>query len=188
MINFSVNYIKNTNAGLLEQAAGFPPFTRGYASVDKSTRISKESENLFALTDYSYEEIIQLFSQIISSKAKGKISLNLPFRGTVEEVIAIRVLRTLLAFTSDKIHNNATTVQFEFYGDHKNKTASLNTLLYANAAQIDNLLVDNINDWVPIKQLLPQTPTDSLYGSTYLEKETSTLFFSLWKQIEDLLV
>lgn len=187
MINFEVTYIKNKKTAILEQAAGFPPFTRGYSTVSRPTKISVNIKSEFSITDYTDESIIELFNQIILRQVKKKISLGIPFSGIVQEVIYIRVLRTLLAFISDQLYDNPTETKFEFIGEFQNPVTSLNSLVFANAAQLDTLVVNNKENWEPIKELIPHTPVDSLYGSSDLENETSTIFFRLWKQIENLL-
>lgn len=187
MINFEINYIKNKKAELLEQAAGFPPFTRGYSAISQPIQIKSNLKSDFRITDYTDESIKQLFSQIISNQTKGQISLNVPFNGTTNEVTYIRVFRTLLSFISAKLYNNASAIQFEFYGEYIKPVASLNCLLFAKAAQLDVLLVNDIENWLPIENLVPQTPVDSFYGSYDLEKETSAIFFGLWKQMHKIL-
>ena len=187
MISFPVTFKKNKKAALLEQAAGFPPFTRGYLTIATPVKIGEKLTADFTLANFSDSNIIDLFSQIILREAKGNISLSLPFVGTINEVIYIRLLRTLLAFVSEKLYNNAAIVQFEFYGDYSSEMVSLNTLMYANMAQIDVLFVEHTNDWEVIKKILPQAPIDNLFGADYLEKKTSTIFFSLWEQIKYLL-
>lgn len=183
MINFSVTYSTNKKAEVLEQAAGFPPFTRGYAVLSKNVQISNYKDTDFVLEEYTDENIIDLFTQIISRKIKGTLPLNVPFTGNVEEIIYLRVLRTLLAFISDKLHNNPTLTKFEFYGNNVNESVSLNTLVFANAAQLDVLIVNNMLQWKSIQQLISPTPVDILYGSSFLEDETVIIFFRLWKQI-----
>ena len=184
MINFSVTYNTNKKAEFLEQAAGFPPFTRGYSVLGKSVHIASFTDTDCLLKAYTDQNIVDLFIQIISRQAKEKVSLNVPFTGKANEIIYLRVLRTLLAFVSDKLYNDPGQIQFEFYGIHSDDSPSLNTIIFAHAAQLDVLTVNNTVDWIPIQQLIPATPVDSLYGSSYLEQETAIIFFRLWKQIE----
>lgn len=185
MTNFTITYKTNKKADLLEQAAGFPPFTRGYSVISKKVQISSSMSTDFTLTDYNDENIIQLFKEIISRQAKGEFSISLTFIGKVTEIIYLRVLRTLLAFVSDKLHNNAALIKFEFYGINSNEHPSLNTLVFANAGQLNGLIVNSTSEWSVIQKLIKTTPADSLYGSSYLEHETEILFFRLWKQIEE---
>ena len=187
MINFPITSKTNKKAGLPEQAAGFPPFTRGYSVLGKSVEIGGFKDADFTLTEYTDQCIINLFTQIISHQAKEKISLNLPFTGKVDEIIYLKTLRTLLAFVSEKLHNNAALVKFEFYGICSNQVPSLNTLILANASQLSILTVNNTSEWEDIKQLTEIIPVDSLYGSSYIEHETEIVFFRLWKKIEAIL-
>lgn len=187
MINFSVTYNNNKKAEHLEQAAGFPPFTRGYSALGKNVVITNFTDTDFKLTEYTDENIVHLFTQIISRQAKGTFSLKLPFAGNTDEIIHLRVLRTLLAFVSDKLHKNATLAKFEFYGLNTSEFPSINTFVFANAAQLDVLFVNNTSTWESIQKLTPVIPVDSLYGSSYLEQETEVSFFRLWKKITPIL-
>ena len=184
MIKFTIPFKKNIKVDELEQAAGFPPYTRGYNTVSKNVKLcNKKSALDFLLTDFSDESILTLFTQIINKKVKGKISLEVPFSGNPKDIIYTKILRTLLAFVSDKLYNNAAIVKFDFFGDCTASNTLLNTLFFANTAQLDNLMVSNIDNWKIIAQILQKIPTDSLYGSEYLEKEIYTIFIRLWKLI-----
>ena len=187
MINFPVTYNNNKKAELLEQAAGFPPFTRGYSVLAKNVVIANFNDTDFTLTEYTDENILHLFTQIISRQAKGTLSLKLPFAGNTDEIIHLKVLRTLLTFVSDKLHKNATQAKFEFYGLNTSELPSINILVFANAAQLDVLFVNNTSAWRSIQKLIPAIPVDILDGSSYLEKETEIAFFRLWKKITPIL-
>ena len=187
MINFPVTYNNNKKEELLEQAAGFPPFTRGYSVLAKNVVIANFTDTDFTLTEYTDENIVHLFIQIISRQAKDTLTLKLPFTGNIDEIIHLRVLRTLLAFVSDKLHKNATLAKFKFYGLNTSELSSINTLVFANAAQLDVLFVSNTSAWGSIQKLIPAIPVDSLYGSSYLEQETEVSFFRLWKKITPIL-
>lgn len=183
MINLSIPFQKNDKADILEQAAGFPPYTRGYTTISKSVAIENFKKADYTLLETDDNSIQNLFKEIITNKPKGNITLNVNFKGTYEDVIIVRVLRTLLAFVSDNIFNNASIIQFQFFGVYNYNEISLNALLFATAAQIDTLTVENNFNWLPLNSLINQTPVDNLYGSSFLENETSETFFRLWKLI-----
>ena len=109
--------------------------------------------------------------------------MSIPFNGTSNEIVYLRTLRTLLAFVSDKLHSSPSIATFEFFGTMTNEIVSINTLTFANASQLDVLMVSDIEKFITIQQLIKPTPTDVFYGSSNLEKETSLLFFRLWNQI-----
>jgi len=180
MINFSIPFQTYNKAELLEQAAGFPPFTRGYTTVAKNIVLTSFKKSNYTLSNLNDESIHNLFKEIIADKPIGTITLNINFEGIISNVITVRVLRTLLAFTSDNLYNNPSIIQFEFFGVYQSNSTSLNTLFYANAAQLDFLTVSNKDNWEPLTTMITKTPIDNLYGSSYLKEKTSTVFFRLW--------
>lgn len=187
MIKLSVSYIDNNKAKNLEQAAGFPPFTRGYSCLVKETQLSSHIIPDFKINDYSDNAVINLFKEIISSKIKGLFKLDVPFDNSIKGTIYASVFRTILSIICNDLHNDNKALVFKFYGSIQNTDNDLNSLILATAAQIDYLIVDDFEKWKSLKLLSPNAPVDSLYGSKHLEQEIESIFFRLWPQIEKFL-
>ena len=64
----------------------------------------------------------------------------------------------------------------------------MNSLIFAKAAQIDYLIVDDLKYWKQIELLSPEIPVDSLYGSKHIEQEIEPIFYRLWGEIEKSLI
>ena len=185
MIKFFVPYKTNEKPIGSEQAAGFPPFTRGYSCLSKNIQLINNIDTDYKINDYLDNTIIDLFKEIISNNVtdKKELKLSIPFNENAVSASYVIVIRTLLSFVIKKSTNNYVPV-FTFYGNPENTNNELNTFILAKAAQIDYLVVDDLEKWTSIKLLCPEAPVDSLYGSEYLEKENEQIFLRLWKQIE----
>ena len=183
MIKFPVSYTANNKAIEPEQAAGFPPFTRGYSCVYKNIQLTNDVKTDFSIFDYKDETLVNLFKSLFSSKSKGLIKLSIPPNVNNEILIYLRLLRCLLSVISKEKYSDPKYVFFEFYGATIKHTNNLNTLILAKAAQVDFLIIDDTEYWHSLQNLCPTVPVDNMYGSDELETQTEKIFCRLYPLI-----
>lgn len=198
MDKFSINYTQiNMQNTENQQAAGFPPFTRGYHTHNFTTQIIPI--NLFTdqihyhISELSVIPIIQLFDQIILQKETSPnttaiINLKIPFTNTINDIISIRVLRTVLACICNDLYKNPNTLKFNFIAFAEDTNTITEIYNFANIAQIDTLVSNEslYNIFIKIQPLLPKFPIDCLSGGKKIEEKTALLFTKVYSKIPSL--
>ncbi len=194
MDKFSINYTKIDMPNLETlQAAGYPPFTRGYYTHNFITQVN--SINLFSdqvhyhISKLSAIEMIQLFNQIISKKETilntPIVNLKFSFTNTINNVISIRVLRTVLACICNDLYEKPNALKFNFIAFAEGGNAISEIYNFANMAQINTLIIEEnqYHTFLKIQTLLPKFPIDCLSGSKEIEEKTAYLFTKVYSKI-----
>ncbi len=169
----------NPNLNTLEQAAGFPPFTRGYKSTALKIKFISGfgTINLFEINnDIS---LIKLFKEIISKKIKGDIHLK------IHKAELAPILRTLLALINQITFNKAAYSKFIFYNELSK--IELNDINSLKAFQINYVKVQDLNIATFLLKQTNNFPVDPFYGSNdyqnFIEKHT----LKYWNEIHTML-
>ncbi|WP_010178431.1 hypothetical protein [Aquimarina agarilytica] len=188
-----VNYIEiDMSNGKNQQAAGFPPFTRGYHTHNFSTQVTTKklfTDSIhFRLSDFSVTQMTVLFNEIVLQKElhhkTTTINLKIPFTDAIDTIISIRTLRTVLACICDDLYKSPNTLKFNFIAFPEAINTIFNTHNLAKIAQVDTLVVNDrlYNTFIKIQSLLPKFPIDCLSGSKEIEEKTATLFLKVYSE------
>lgn len=168
-----------------EQAAGFPPFTRGYQTHSFSTEIISDHNTFdFSLQSNSSDAIYKLFLFIIKNDySKPQFHLLLDFPINAKTVVITKALRTILALINMEKNSNAETTKFHFYTKNEVPHKIVTTYNYTQLSQINTLITNNKCRFLLNAIPLNQEPIDSLYGSELIRNKVELLTTTIWKQI-----
>lgn len=183
--------LKNAFLDNKEQAAGFPPFSRGYEAFNFTPKIITPRHLVnfdFVLQAHSEEAILKLFKEILSNDVlKPSIQLFLDFPVNEQLIITARLLRTLLALIGHLKYNQASISKFCFYTNSSNSPNILIEYQYVFASQINFFICDE--NYFTFIQNHPRSPipVDALYGSEIVNEEMNRLFNPIWTKIYSVL-
>ncbi|WP_010522810.1 hypothetical protein [Aquimarina agarivorans] len=194
MNSISVNYIAQELQNQdQQQAAGFPPFTRGYKTHQFVTTLKvalTTSQTIhFELAEFSINNLVILFKQIKTNiqtlDQASKVNLRIPITTATNTTIYTRVLRFLLAYICHDLFDNPSYLKFNFIAFAENIPSVASIYYLANMAQIDFIIVDPImlNRFKKIRNLLSSTPIDCLSGSHTIERDTASLISEICPKI-----
>jgi len=171
-----------------EQAAGFPPFTRGYFEYAFSPEISSNNELIsfnYTLESNSPEAIYKLFQTLLKNNSFQPIFhllLHIPINS--ELVVVTKTLRTLFALVNHLKSDNANTSKFHFYVENTDYQSILTAYQYVEMSQVDTLIVSPKDEFLLGNFPETFTPIDPFYNSTVLDKKVETLTSKVWKKIQ----
>jgi len=181
MNNLNIKYKDDIQLSEHEQAAGFPPFSRGYHTLAKKAKLITLLPENYIEVDFNEKGVSKLFSTLHKKEFSSEINIVFNFEGASSEIAYSIVLRTLLAIFLQKQKKDSNDYQFVFYA--KSSNSSLNTLNAANVIGIDFLIVSEIELWKRLEPFAAQFPVDPLYGNKLLIEKIEALFFSLKKNL-----
>jgi len=180
------------NINQKEQAAGYPPFTRGYQeySFNPDVITTKKLPNFdYILQNSNPSDIIELFQKILNNnslKPTFHLFLKLPINSEV--IVITRILRTLLSLVCHLKTNTPSASKFCFYLQNIDSHKILNDYQYAQISQTNTLFTSDDESLFLFKSLpLNYFPIDSFYGSKLLEQKTNKLFENTWEKIYSVL-
>lgn len=183
--------IENLFLDSKEQAAGFPPFSRGYEALQFTPKIITAKHKVkydFTLQTNSEEALFKLFEELVFSDILNpsiKLLLNFPIKE--QSIVITRVLRTLLALIGQIKYSNASISKFCFYTKSSNPSNILTEYQYVLMSQINFFICDENYITLLKNHTSPPIPIDALYGSEILNRKTNKLFNSIWPKIYDTL-
>lgn len=179
--------VEKQNKNIEEQAAGFPPFTRGYEVVDFQTVCTEDDKKIkidFELTEISNQAITKVFQKILNSKTtKAEIYILMLTPFNEEMIIATKVLRTLLSVVNLEWDNNASSSKFIFFAKNKQVNTIQLDYHFAMASQIHFLIASaKSKNYLEALPYHPE-PIDPTYGNENIEQSIFNMVNEIWKKI-----
>jgi len=171
----------------MEQAAGFPPFTRGYHEYKFVPNIIPNTKTIitdFELSSIQPDAIFELFQDLENQiTLKSTFYLHLNVACNFQLIIFTRVLRTLLSIFSIHKKNNSKIAKFHFIIKNEDTKNILTNHQYLQMSQVDTLLTNSECLFILNNTPKMHLPVDALYGSYELDRETKTIFSNVWGKI-----
>lgn len=178
-----IPYTKNSHE-ILEQAAGFPPFTRGYHQYQFIPNIILEDEITaidFELLNSDSDAILQLFQNLWGqTNLKPIFHLKLNVDCDFQLIVLTRVLRTVLSLLNFHKKGNPEITKFRFSIKNIDTKNILTKYQYLQMSQVDVLCTNIESFFILNSTSKSHLPIDALYGSQKLDTETSILFNKVW--------
>ena len=182
MNNISITYKTNLLSLEKEQAAGFPPFTKGYHSIFKKIQLATSTPDNCITFSFTESSVVQLFEKLHTMELTNSINLKCTFSGKVNQLAYIVVLRTLLCLYLKQKNKDFNQIQFVFYAN--SETPSLLSLHLAQAIGIDYFFTKNTEQITTIHKHISSQPVDPLYGNNTLKTKIERLFFNLKQKLD----
>lgn len=182
----SITNTHNLFTNIQHQAAGFPPFSRGYTCIPVNTevKIGKLESFNFEISGINQNSLNEISKQLSENDfISNDIVFNLSHLYKEEYLIITKTLRTLLSFILLQKGKEVTSHKCIFLTEELDSTKLLEKLPYINAAQINYLYSTQKGILLLNNTLKNFTPIDAFFYCEVVETTWKSLFINALEYI-----